>query len=516
MKRLLMAAFLTSCLCGQKLDKNYQERIAEKVKTKTGDARNKEILNLVKPSLNAESFAQFALDALKPSVFANLIKHIEQTRTDQQAGASAGSGGTTSIVSKGVIAKTLSVAAEYGGVTESVNQQTVTVKGSLDGIPAALVQNGIVYYCIDGVTSSNCVHKGAIEFLRRISYSASFDTTGSQTTAMPAATPTAKAATSSTTTPVTFDATRDRISAISGQFVLWNNRDVNSDSFRSAWTKALTDTTQNKTVSAAANKALSNFIPLIQTIESTPGYEAWETKASKDLAAVSDAKFEDQFSAELSDLVKMLKYANPQFGQVAAAYTASVSAYVMAQDQFTSGLADKPVVTLEYDDNRPAGQQSNSTFRLIYDQGIGKNWSLTGNFAVNIYDSPQTITGVGRLRDIQLGVEVDRKLPSLAVIGAATLSGAYYFQDQKTPILTVDSTQPLPGISFVDLPSGANQVFAQTGNIHIGQVRLTLGTGSSARIPIAVTWSNRSELVPKPDWRAQIGISYSLDALFNK
>jgi hypothetical protein len=37
---------------------------------------------------------------------------------------------------------------------------------------------------------------------------------------------------------------------------------------------------------------------------------------------------------------------------------------------------------------------------------------------------------------------------------------------------------------------------------------------SSVRFPIAVSWSNRTELITKPAWRAQIGVSYDLDSLF--
>jgi len=81
----------------------------------------------------------------------------------------------------------------------------------------------------------------------------------------------------------------------------------------------------------------------------------------------------------------------------------------------------------------------------------------------------------------------------------------------------VDPTQPLPGITFVGLPAGAKAVFAQKGNIGIEQLRLVLGPDkSNIRIPIAVSYSNRTELIDKPAWRAQIGISYDFDALFAK
>jgi hypothetical protein len=44
-----------------------------------------------------------------------------------------------------------------------------------------------------------------------------------------------------------------------------------------------------------------------------------------------------------------------------------------------------------------------------------------------------------------------------------------------------------------------------------------LGPGqSSVRFPIAVSYSNRTELITKPEWRGQVGISYDFDSLFTK
>jgi hypothetical protein len=175
------------------------------------------------------------------------------------------------------------------------------------------------------------------------------------------------------------------------------------------------------------------------------------------------------------------------------------------------------VLTFEYNDNRAAGQLYTSNLRLIYDRGLGKNWSVTANGAVAIYDSRPShgIPGASRLRDLQAGVEVDRKFStSLSFLSTPTLSATYYFQHQSSPaILNVNPSMPLPGITFTGLPSNAMQVFAKKGNISIAQLKVTLGSGS-ARVPFAVSYSNRTELITRPEWKAQIGISYDFDSLF--
>jgi hypothetical protein len=44
-------------------------------------------------------------------------------------------------------------------------------------------------------------------------------------------------------------------------------------------------------------------------------------------------------------------------------------------------------------------------------------------------------------------------------------------------------------------------------------VKVTLGSGR-ARIPFAISYSNRTELITRPELKAQIGISYGFDSRF--
>jgi len=59
-------------------------------------------------------------------------------------------------------------------------------------------------------------------------------------------------------------------------------------------------------------------------------------------------------------------------------------------------------------------------------------------------------------------------------------------------------------------------VYAQKGQIHVAQGKFTFCPGkSSITLPVAFTWSNRTELITKPTWGGQIGISYDFDSLFS-
>ena len=71
-------------------------------------------------------------------------------------------------------------------------------------------------------------------------------------------------------------------------------------------------------------------------------------------------------------------------------------------------------------------------------------------------------------------------------------------------------------MTFTGLPSAATQVYAQKGNIAVGQLRLSIGSGSNIHVPLSVTYSNRAKLVAATVWRGQIGVSYDLDSFFQR
>ena len=199
-------------------------------------------------------------------------------------------------------------------------------------------------------------------------------------------------------------------------------------------------------------------------------------------------------------------------------FVQSLKVYRVDQDQLVNDLAEKPVLSLEYQHNSPRGQKATSSVRLIFDKGLPNKWAFTANGAFTLYDArpPDSVPDASRWRDTQFGIEVRRSLGNLQGFGAASVSSSYYYQYQNSPsILPVAPGQPLPNITFTGLPATATEVFAEKGNLHIGQVRLELGSGTSnVRFPLSISYSNRTELIDDPTWKMQIGVSYDLDSLF--
>lgn len=500
----------------------YHDTIENIVK---GSDQDQQTIKLVDIGQTARCFIYYAAgvyggdsDQISPSVremkaFQDLVKRFESSRTDKQAG-SVGGTASSSVTAQGPVAKAISVAAEYGALTQSVNGQVVTVRGNLAGLPSALVRNNIFPYCI-GSESANgyCVRSSLLSLLRRFSFGISFDATRNQSLT---GTPSGNTPSSSTAQQVTFTGKKREVSGVSGRVEIWNRRDVTSKDFQKAW---------HDKVGAAMDKSTQELLDkagkLGEEVMNASFYEDWRRHSLLHVRAAGRDR--DKVVAALNDslldLVKLLAPAMPDYRQRAVDALAAYNRYFIDQDEFIDDLARKNVVAFEYSNNRPLGQTPVSNFRLIFDLPLTAQTKFVANGAVTIYDSVpmDAAANVKRFRDAQAGVELDHGLAKASIVGPATISLAGYYQYQNTAaLLDVNPTNPIPGISFTGLPAGAKTVFAKTGNIWLVQAKLALTPkDSSVKIPLSVSYSNRTELIAKPTWRAQVGVAYDFDSLFS-
>jgi hypothetical protein len=171
----------------------------------------------------------------------------------QQNGSSTGTGGSTNLVSKGITAQILSLAAEYGALTESTSGSTVTVQGSLCGIPTALENEGILLSC-SGATPGTCTPNSTINVLNRLSYSIGFDTSQSSQSVSGIATSTGS---TSSAQPATFTASSHTLNSVTAKGVLIPGPDASPATISAAIAKLNSTSPVEKTdasVNAARNK----------------------------------------------------------------------------------------------------------------------------------------------------------------------------------------------------------------------------------------------------------------------
>lgn len=478
-----------------------------------GETNIDHAVRLLDVGQGARCFAIYMADATRidRAAFIDFVRRFESSRTDKQSGAGAKSSGSTTVVSQGPAAKVLSVAAEYGAITQSVSGQVVTLRGNLAGIPSALVRHDVFPYCV-GTDRSNsyCVDNSMLSLLRRASFAVSFDMNrGRQVTGTPSA-----GTASSVGQPVTFTAGKNELSSASAHVELWNRRDTTSPAFRKAWAAKV-----GAAMEQAGSDLLAQAGTFADTVRDAPGHDAWFTKhlALVRAAGRNREQIVAALDAALSELAPIVQVSVPTLKDRAQGALASYSRFFLDQDQFIDTLAIQKVVAIEYVNNRPAGQASTSNVRLVLDWPMNAQTKLVANAAATFYGSSAAdAAGVGRYRDAQLGVQLDQALGKYSILGPATVSIAGYYQYQHAPsLLTVDPLNPVPGLTFIDLPANAKTLFANTGDIWLAQARLALTPPrSGVKVPVSVTYSNRTELIDKPTWRAQLGITFDFDSLF--
>ena len=450
----------------------------------------------------------------------------------QQEGSSTGTGGATSLTAKGLSSKLLSIASEYGALTQSTSSNTTTVQGTLAGVPVVLMQKGALEECATKIFAlAPCLHQGALAALSRISYSVAYDTSSASGTV--AGTPVSGTVTSAMAQPVNGSSNAHSISAITTKGIIIPGK-LNSTAYATADKQVAAGTAIQKVLDAQTvfqglenlgatpPSAYQSFVDIQSgnlSVDADHLTEAQVTHEWKKLAdglvaslglSATMPKESDKLAASKSDV--LIQAVNIAFG-----YLQHLANEESAD--FAAVLAAPPVLTAEYDYNRPAAAPSNSVFRAIF-QKTYHPITITINGAASIYNEDQpNVPGAGRLRDSQFAAEVSHPFSvTLPGSGATnfTVSGAFYDQYQSSPsILNVTPGAPVDGVTFTGLPSTATQVYGTKGNIAIGQVKLTAGGGSAVTVPLSLTYSNRTELITSPTWKAQIGLSYDFDSLFS-
>ena len=209
------------------------------------------------------------------------------------------------------------------------------------------------------------------------------------------------------------------VSQITGKLVIIQPK-ATFENFTSAL-KTL-DSQSGKPFGDAATRFNSAFTKLVG-YETAAGstFDNWQDTTAQQLSVLTTDQIVAAWFSLADQLVKV--YETVQAGkpvpstqdiiQDALNFAAAYAGYAAAERTFYEAQqAPKPVLSFEYDQNRPSNQPTNSTFRLIYAQTV-EGWTVTLNGAASIYDTTPSasIPGASRLRDAQVGFEADHNLP---------------------------------------------------------------------------------------------------------
>lgn len=418
-------------------------------------------------------FGYALIMAIRPTR-ADYVKKVEEARIDKQVGSDSNGSGSTSLTSKASIPSILGFAVENGALQKAVNGTTITFRGNWVGLIKALGDKGfIASYDDDDATT---------RFLRRASFGVSFDTSrGLQ--------------------PGTFTGSKRQISNYSFRLDLYNKRDPRHPSYTNRWTDLISE--QGQALTGNLAKIVGFFIPLPNpdpNLAPDPNLVTWLGAAQSAVAAANSDQvdvvvrkaFEGLRSIELSSATK----------EVIADFEKNADSYLEGRSRLLKEVANGPILAFEYANYRPGDQPGYSTLRLIGEASPfhGKA-DLTGNASFSMFNKKPTGLNATTSRDFQLSGQLDVPLGDIAKTGpfVFTMSGQYQhlFSDIAT--------------------TGTTPTTAKKGNIGIGQFKFTIPVkGSGVKIPLSVTFSNRSELIKESRVRGNIGITFDLDTIFSK
>jgi hypothetical protein len=117
----------------------------------------------------------------------------------------------------------------------------------------------------------------------------------------------------------------------------------------------------------------------------------------------------------------------------------------------------------------------------------------------------------GRLRDLQVAGQVDRRLGDDGSLGRPVLSLAAYYQWMRADaLILIPQGTTAPG-SSIELPAEASTLLGTKGHLGVVQAKLSLRLTDSVKIPLSMTWATRKELIKEKDVRGQIGLTLDID-----
>lgn len=428
---------------------------------------------------------------------------LGEIRGDLQLGALTSRAGTTSIVARPGITEFLSAALESGAVTRKADDTSFTLNVN------ALLLNQVLRGEIPRGCGSldDACRQGVGRWLRGLSGSATFAVGNSS------------AVTSGTTTSEAAAIVDDnQLKALSLRYELMV-RERNVATIQKALGEART------ALQAAATAFLKGQSALETRIEGL--MEAgWRAETLKLLEAESTAAGRQAVLLRQYEALARIVEGSAEITQLRTAAFKEYRAYVVVQNKLLAEKLYRKALTVDYLHERPSGQPALEQVRVVFSTPLGRKLvdglearapkgAFTMNAGVSFFN-PQVDPDDGwKVRDTQFSAALDWTPKQTGTL-RTTVTVAYYFQYMvANGVLKFDKTAITPGGAAIPLPKAAIELLNTKGDIHVGQVRVSIPATTGVSFPLAITYSNRTELVKadKGFWQGHAGVSYDLGAL---
>lgn len=424
------------------------------------------------------------------------VSPIEDARTDKQLGAPGSAGTSTSLLSKGSVPAILAFAVENGALTQSSSATTVTVRGNLVGWLDLLKKQEFIASYQDG--------SSAVRQLRRVSYSLTLNTDAA--TELPTKSePAGLAAITPQAIRDQLEKTRQQVAGYSVRVAILDRRDPRTAANRASIATLL------DTKGVELLKSDAAFAAFLNSDEYTRKWFPETVDLLSDPSRnLSVAEVQRILYQRLEIVRRLMINRIEGFDDEVAKVLLALQAFDKARVRIFQSMQKQPLVAFEYVNTRTKNLPDTSTFRLIAEGQWGSRVDLTANAAFALQHDGEVLlpepASIGGRRDFQAAAQMDLPLGSLPQrvaagtgIGAPVLGVAYLSQK-----LTDRAAVSFAGNTFTVEP----------GWIHIVQAKVIVPVkGSGVKIPLSLSYANRTELLKEKDIRGHIGLTFDMDVL---
>jgi hypothetical protein len=453
----------------------------------------------------AEQAAQTALQTISTSAAVN------------QNGGAPMAGGSTNLVSKPTTTDFISLASESGAFTDTINGTTATVQANVLGLTKYFLNRPVFQEWRNTYA----------DVLQPLTFTVTLNVaqTGSSTATVASS---ANAATPTSIGSVLLPTNNASFSSFGANYVVYRRYNPQDKKFMDKWKEALSSNqsaldSATKSIEAVMSKLFTDELSPIIASQMSASLTEWHQEAVAAEKANDFNKFVLAYAKYENAFCDAVLASSPDAPKNVLTLSQAIDAFSQVVYTVLDQARGKPLATLSYLYSSPEGKPATHSFTAVVSylfkgDDPKKRTPLTGaqltaNFTTSIYASLPAGAAYGRLRDFQLSGEFDKPFGGTPDEPRGTWSLAGYGQYQYDPtVLNITAGNLAPGTNIA-LPSDAQVLLGTAGWLGVAQGKVVINLKKGLNIPVALKWSNKTDLLKGSDVRGQVGISYDLSAL---
>jgi hypothetical protein len=457
------------------------------------------------------------------------LQTISTTAAVTQVGSSPSTSGSTNLVTKPTTTDFLSVAAESGAFTDSLNGNAVTLQANALGLTKYLA-NAPVFARWDSKFADR---------IQPLDFTVSLNVAQSGSSTVPT-TGSANSSTPPSIASVVLPSNNASFGSFRVAYAIYRPYNPQDKTFLANWNKAVTANqgilnSTGSAIKVALDALLTPTVVQAMAENLAAPQSEWHEAGA---AAEKQGNFDAFASAYETYDNTVCDYilSRPDAPKNVLTLSQALDAFNAAAYTVLDQARGTPLATVSYTYSTPASKPATHDFTLVLSELFrgGKDikdasgnktgqkdetrtfWSgaqLTGNFTASIYANLPPGATYGRFRDVQLSAEFDKPFGGTIAEPRGVLSVAGYGQFQYDPtVLNITQGNIVPGTD-ITLPENAQVLLGTSGWLGVVQGKIVFNLAKGLSIPVALKWSNKTDLLKGSDVRGQLGLTYDLSAL---